>query len=272
VRWFRGYSADKQYGIYVQVPIHAASLPDVAPTMSANSQEILDYNQKTAESLSVLSPPAKRDGFFHNKRKHLSFILMKVKSAETRHPDSSIPDETSLVHQAQSGDADSFARLYDACVERVYRYVYFRVADDATAEDITSQVFLKAWEHLDRYRSGNASFLAWLYTIARNQVIDHYRTRKESVPLDKIASLPAPGRTVAEQIETNFDLQAMRDALQFLTEEQQQVLILKFIVEMTTEDIAQAMNKNEGAIRALQMRALQALSKYLEEEKLHERF
>lgn len=191
---------------------------------------------------------------------------MNVKSAEATHSDSLIPDEARLVQQAQSGDPDSFARLYDVCFERVYRYVYFRVADTPTAEDITSQVFLKAWEHLDRYRSGSASFLAWLYTIARNQVIDHYRTRKESVPLDKIVSLPASGRTVAEQVESHFDLQAMRDALQFLTEEQQQVLILKFIVEMTTEEIAQAMNKNEGAVRALQMRALQALSKYLEKE------
>ncbi len=213
------------------------------------------------------SRPSSEGWLRRNIIRSLSFILLNVKSAEDLRSDPLIPDETRLIHQAQSGDADSFARLYDACVERVYRYVYFRVADDATAEDITSQVFLKAWEHLDRYRSGSASFMAWLYTIARNQVIDHYRTRKESVPLDKIASLPATGRTVAEQVETHFDLQAMRDALQFLTEEQQQVLILKFIVEMTTEEIAQAMNKNEGAVRALQMRALQTLSKYLKEEK-----
>jgi len=176
-------------------------------------------------------------------------------------------DESHLVRQAKSGDADSFAQLYDAYVERLYRYVYFRVSDEQTAEDITSQVFLKAWENLGRFQSDGVPFLAWLYTIARNQVIDHYRTRKESVPLDKIASLPANGRTVDEQVETEFDLQAMRDALQFLTEEQQQVLILKFIVEMTTDEIAQAMGKKEGAIRALQMRALQTLSKYFEEEK-----
>ncbi len=190
-----------------------------------------------------------------------------MKSTEAVRSNSRIPDEVRLVHQAKSGDPDSFARLYDACVERVYRYVYFRMSDDQTAEDITSQVFLKAWENLSRYQSDGKPFLAWLYTIARNQVIDHYRTRKESIPLDEIPSLPANDRAVDEQVETQFDLQAMRDALQFMTEEQQQVLILKFIVEMTTAEIAQAMGKNEGAVRALQMRALQTLSKYLEKEK-----
>jgi len=190
-----------------------------------------------------------------------------VKATEATRSDSLLPEESRLVRQAKSGDADSFAQLYDAYVERVYRYVYFRVSDDQTAEDITSQVFLKAWEHLNRFEFDGAPFLAWLYTIARNQVIDHYRTRKESVPLDKIASLPANGRTVDEQVEARFDLQAMRNALQFLTEDQQQVLILKFIAEMTTGEIARAMGRNEGAIRALQMRALHMLSKYLDEEK-----
>ncbi len=194
-------------------------------------------------------------------------MLSNVKSAEAVRSDLPIPNEPSLVHQAKLGDADSFAQLYDGYVERVYRYVYFRVSDDLTAEDLTSQVFLKAWENLDRYQSGSSPFVAWLYTIARNQVIDHYRTHKESVPLDEISALPASGRTVDEQVEARFDLDTMRDALQFLTEEQQQVLILKFIVGMKTDEIAQTIGRKEGAVRALQMRALQTLSKYLEEEK-----
>ncbi len=178
------------------------------------------------------------------------------------------PDEARLVRQAQSGDADSFARLYDVYVERVYRYVYFRVSDDATAEDITSQVFLKAWENLARYRSGSSPFLAWLYTIARNQVIDHYRTHKQSVAIDEAVSLPAKDDAVDKQVEYRFELQAMRDALQFLTEEQQQVLILRFIVGLETNEISKQMGKAAGAIRALQMRALQTLSKYLKEKDL----
>ena len=178
-----------------------------------------------------------------------------------------LPDEGRLVRQAKSGDSDAFAQLYDAYVERVYRYVYFRVTDEAMAEDLTSQVFLKAWEHFDRYQPGGSPFLAWLYTIARNQVIDYYRTRKESIPLEEAVALPADVQAVGEQVESRFELQAMRDALQFLTEDQQQVLILKFIAGMETHEIASLMKKGEGAVRALQMRALQTLAKFLEPEK-----
>ncbi len=177
-----------------------------------------------------------------------------------------LPGESRLVRQAKSGDADAFTQLYDAYVERVYRYVYFRVTDEAVAEDLTSQVFLKAWEHLDRYQPGGSPFIAWLYTIARNQVIDHYRTHKESVPLEEAIALPADVQAVGEQVESRFELQAMRDALHFLTEDQQQVLILKFIAGLETHEIARMMNKGEGAMRALQMRALHALAKHLEPE------
>lgn len=178
-----------------------------------------------------------------------------------------ITDEARLVQQAKSGDADSFARLYDGYVERVYRYVFFRVSNDETAEDITAQVFLKAWENLNRYQPGNLPFLAWLYTIARNQVIDHYRARKESVSIDDAVSLPSKDDAVDEQVQSRFDIQAMRNALQYLTEEQQQVVMLRFIAGLETNEISRQMGKAEGAVRALQMRALQALAKHMKDEK-----
>lgn len=181
---------------------------------------------------------------------------------------SPLPDEIRLVRQAQSGNAEAFSRLYDACVDRVYRYVHFRVSDDETAEDLTSQVFLKAWENLDRYHAGSSPFIAWLYTIARNLVIDHYRTQKETLPLEDVV-LHAPGeQNPDEQTELRFELQAMRDSLQTLTDEQQQVLILKFIAGLPNDSIAKVMNKREGAIRALQMRALQALARKMEQKEV----
>ena len=88
-----------------------------------------------------------------------------------------LPEEGRLVRQAKSGDADAFAQLYDACVERVYRYVYFRMANDRIAEGVTFQVFFKAWEQLDRYKVFGSSFITWLYEIARNQVIAYYRNQ-----------------------------------------------------------------------------------------------
>lgn len=181
---------------------------------------------------------------------------------------SPLPDDARLIRQAKSGNSEAFAELYDACVERVYRYIYFRVTDDAATEDLTSQVFLKAWENLDRYQVGSSPFVAWLYTIARNLVIDFYRTQKESVPLEKVTALPTNEQTPAEEVEVRFSLEAMRDALQALTDDQQQVLILKYIAGLPNENIAKMMNRREGAVRALQMRALQTLSKYMKEKEL----
>lgn len=190
-----------------------------------------------------------------------------MRAQQAANLDLPLPGEAPLVNRAKSGDSEAFAQLYDAYVARVYRYIYFRVTDDAAAEDLTSQVFLKAWESLDRYEMGSSPFVAWLYTIARNLVIDYYRTKKESVPLEEVHML-AHHETPVEEVESRFDLQAMRDALQFLTDDQQQVLILKFIAGLPNENIARIMNKREGAVRALQMRALQTMAKYMEKKEV----
>ena len=193
---------------------------------------------------------------------------MTVRTIRTAHRDSPLPEEAQLVHQAKSGDSEAFAQLYDAYVERVYRYILFRVSEDVTTEDLVSQVFLKAWQNLDRYKMGSSPFIAWLYTIARNLVIDHYRAKKDMLPIEEAAALPSDMQTPAEEVEARFDLQAMRDALLFLTQDQQQVLILKYIAGLPNENIAKIMKKQEGTIRGLQMRALQTLSKYMREKEL----
>ena len=191
---------------------------------------------------------------------------MTVRLDRTSPPASPLPEETRLVHQAKSGDAEAFALLYDAYVERVYRYILFRVSEDETTEDLVSQVFLKAWQNLERYKSGGSPFIAWLYTIARNLVIDYYRAKKDLLSLEKIRALPSDLQSPPEEAEAHFDLQAMRDGLQSLSGDQQQVLILKYIAGLPNENIAKIMKKQEGTIRGLQMRALQTLSKYMHEK------
>lgn len=191
---------------------------------------------------------------------------MTVSATTATYRDTPLPNERQLVKQAKSGNPDAFAELYDAYVDRIYRYIYFRVSDDVTAEDLTSQVFLNAWESLDRYQVGNSPYLALLFTIARNLVIDHYRVKKETVDFDAMIQAKAGGPDPDEEVQSRFEMQAIRTALQFLTEEQQQVLVLRFVTGLSTEEIAKLMDKREGAIRALQMRALQALAKYLEEK------
>jgi RNA polymerase sigma-70 factor (ECF subfamily) len=184
-----------------------------------------------------------------------------------------IMDELTLVRLSQQGDQDMFARLYEAYMERVYRYVYFRVADENLAEDITSQVFLKVWEKLGTYQAGQSPFMAWLYRIARNAVIDHYRSKKVAVSLEEANPVEL---SHADEVDEKLDLQIqseeLREALQELTEEQQQVLVLKFVGGLSTMEIAQQMGKQEGAVRALQMRGLQGLAKCpaLQKEKIYE--
>jgi RNA polymerase sigma-70 factor (ECF subfamily) len=193
---------------------------------------------------------------------------MTVKKTPTTYKDPPLPDEAMLVRQAIAGDEHAFARLYDGYVERVYRFIFFRISDDTVTEDLVSQVFLKAWQSLDRYKIGNSPFIAWLYTIARNLVIDHYRSKKDLLPLEEAAGMPSDMQSPDDEAQLQFDLEAMRDALQVLSADQQQVLILKYIAGLPNPDIAKIMNKQEGTIRGLQMRGLQVLAKYMHREEI----
>jgi len=178
-----------------------------------------------------------------------------------------LADERQLVLKAQDGDAEAFGRIYDGYVERIYRFVFFRVDDQQTAEDLTSQVFLKAWSNLDRFEFTRTPYIAWLYTIAHNTVIDHYRTRKVTTALEDVQlSQPDDAEAVENQIDLTVEMQTIKAAMQSLTEDQQQVLHLRFIEGMSNTEIAQQLGKREGAIRALQMRGLQALAKQLAEK------
>ena len=186
-----------------------------------------------------------------------------MKPHEVENRMGSLPEERRLVEQAKSGDAEAFAQLYDASMERVYRYVFFRVSDRQTAEDLTSQVFLKAWEKLESYHP-KGPFLSWLYAIARNTVIDHYRTQKQTVSLEDAGPMAADNDGLEDVMEFHFEMKSVQAAMQHLTDEQKEVLILRFIAEFDTDEIARRMDKSEGAVRALQMRALQALAKVID--------
>jgi len=176
-------------------------------------------------------------------------------------------NERELVLQAQAGNAEAFGQLYDAYMERIYRFIYFRVEDQQTAEDITSQVFLRAWNNLDRFRLGRTPYLAWLYTIAHNAVIDHYRTRKVTTALEDVRlSQPDYAEVVESTIDFAVEMRSIKSAMRTLTDDQQQVLTLKFIEGMSNDEIARYIGKREGAVRALQMRGLRALAKQLEEK------
>ncbi len=179
-----------------------------------------------------------------------------------------LPDESRLVRKAKSGDTDAFVQLYEAYVDCVYKYIYFRVIDEKLAESITPRVFIKAWQLLDRYHTFGSSFIAWLYKIASDQVIEYFRSH----PNPKNNSRPnvflwsIEDDAFDESARDMFDLQAMRDALQFLTNDEQQALTLKFIAGVSITTIAQMMARPPGAIHDLLMHALQTVAKYMDEK------
>jgi RNA polymerase sigma-70 factor (ECF subfamily) len=172
-----------------------------------------------------------------------------------------MPTEGELVRRASAGDAQAFGELYERHLTRIYRYVFYKVGNAAEAEDLTEQVFIKAWEAIGRYRDQGVPFAAWLFRLAHNQVIDYQRTRKETAILDEImeSTGPSPDDVAAARL----GIQDLRCALAKLTPEQQQVVILRFVHGMSHAEVATIMGKNEGAVRALQHRALQALHELL---------
>lgn len=174
-----------------------------------------------------------------------------------------LTDELTLIRLAQQGNHEMFAHLYDAYKERIYRYIYYRLADDdKLAEDVTSQVFLKVWAKLGTYRIGQTPFMAWLYRIAHNAVIDHYRREKVSISLEDTSSVELSHTDeVDEKLDLQFQSGELSKALQELTKQQQQVLVLKYIDGLNTTEIARRLGKQQGAVRALQMRGLQGLAK-----------
>jgi len=164
-------------------------------------------------------------------------------------------------------DARAFGELYDRFVERVYRYVYFRTGSHTEAEDLTEQVFLKAWEAIGRYRWQGRPFLAWLYRLAHNAHIDHVRSQRPTTSLtndQRPLDLASPSASV--ELGRTLDAEVIAGALAELTIDQQQVIVMKFIEGLDNERIAQLMDKREGAIRALQMRALMSMRRVLERQ------
>jgi RNA polymerase sigma-70 factor, ECF subfamily len=158
---------------------------------------------------------------------------------------------------------DAFGNLFTEHSEKINQYIFFRIGDEQIADDLTAQVFMKAWERVDQYHPTGAPVLTWLYTIAHNAIIDHYRTKKETTYLDDTVDVQSDGLTPEEEIELRLEGEEIKQAIKKLTTQQQQVLMLKFMDGLSTEEIARQLGKGAGSIRALQMRALQSLSKFM---------
>jgi RNA polymerase sigma-70 factor (ECF subfamily) len=164
---------------------------------------------------------------------------------------------TRLVIKAKHGDTDAIAQLYECYRLAIYRYLYYRTGDSQTAEDLTSDVFLRMINGLANYRLRDVSFQAWLFQIARNLLNDHYRKQnvRNHVQLEEnIMEDPqaAPGRPV----ERTLNSVTLHNALDLLSDEQRDVIVMRFITGLPISEVAETLNKSEDAVKGLQRRAL----------------
>jgi RNA polymerase sigma-70 factor (ECF subfamily) len=171
--------------------------------------------------------------------------------------------EGQLVDRARAGDAEAFGQLYLLHLERIYRYVYYRVGTASEAEDLTEHVFLKAWEAVGRYESRGLPFAAWLYRMAHNAVIDHYRASRPTTPIDGSFDLEDEKQSPTDAVMAGVDREELRRAIQRLSHDQQQVVVMRFVEGLSHADVAQLLGKSEGAVRVIQHRALRAMGRYL---------
>ena len=168
-----------------------------------------------------------------------------------------------LVAEARAGDAWAFARLFDHYHESVYRYIVSRVHRPSDAEDLTQLVFVKALEALPRYEARGVPFGGWLFRLARNTVIDFVRTRHDHAGLEALVERAHGDAGPDEIAMLRQELDAVRLALQSLTDEQREAIALRFFAGLSAREAAAVMGKQEGTVRGLQFRAIATLRRQL---------
>jgi RNA polymerase sigma-70 factor (ECF subfamily) len=175
-----------------------------------------------------------------------------------------------LVTAAQSGDGEAFGQLYDRYVDVVHRYIAYRVSNHALAEDLTSETFLRALRRISSYTWQGRDFGAWLVTIARNLIADHYKSSRYKLELATSDLVEAGAERSADSPEdevlTGITNTTLFEAVKKLNPEQQECIVLRFLQGMSVAETATILGKNENAIKALQYRAVKSLGRMLPKE------
>ena len=169
-----------------------------------------------------------------------------------------------LVERAQKGDRAALEELYLIHFDRIYSYLHMSVGNRHDAEDLTTQTFLKMLESIGKFRWRTAPFSAWLFRIAHNLAMDHFRANRRWQPEEDVPE-PDPGEESAAEEEAleSIGRKSMLDLIENLSREQQQVLTLKFVFNFSNGEAATILGKTEGAIKSLQHRALVSLQKQI---------
>lgn len=185
-------------------------------------------------------------------------------------PEPADPAVLGLISLAIGGDVEAFGELYDRYVQLVYRYVFYRVGNGVLAEDFTSETFLRALRAINSYHYQGKDFGAWLITIARNLVADHFKSSRYRLELSAADLVETPSNVTAPSPE-GLVLEALNNeellaAVKKLAPDQQECVALRFLAGMSVTETALAMGKREGAVKALQYRAVRSLARLLPRE------
>lgn len=178
-----------------------------------------------------------------------------------------IEDEQNLIARAKGGESEAFGSLYDFYMPRIYRFVLLKVSLREEAEDLTHQIFLKAWEKIDQYNFKGYSFGSWLYRIARNTVIDYYRGNTQQISVDSVPEeLLVSPISSEENVETKMEWEKLLESITKMKDIEQDVLIMRFVEEMTHKEVAEVIGKSEGAVKVIQHRALKNLKNIVKDD------
>jgi RNA polymerase sigma-70 factor, ECF subfamily len=174
--------------------------------------------------------------------------------------------EQRLVSAAQQGDAQAFTELYHAYVDVVYRHIFYRTMVAEVAEDLTADVFMRVYEGLPSYQQRDLPFMMWVYRIARARLVDYYRRGRQRFPHENVDTLQiGVEHTLDDSITATQQAEQVQQALQHLTDHQQQVIILRFIEGHDLATTAKILDISVGAVKAAQFKAVQKLSQLLNE-------
>ena len=165
--------------------------------------------------------------------------------------------DANAVQLASAGDADAFSYLYEQNVKRIYNYIYYRIGSEADAEDLTARVFHRAFGHINKYVEKGVPFTAWLYRIAHNLTANWYRDtqRRREVSLEDHIDLPVQGELPERTIEKNQEKEILLTAIRRLPADRQELILLKYLEDLSNGQIAIIMGRTEGAIKSLYHRS-----------------
>jgi RNA polymerase sigma-70 factor (ECF subfamily) len=187
---------------------------------------------------------------------------------EKKQPEPEHAEIWTLVHAAQDGDTKAFASLYDRYVDIVFRYVLFRVGDRELAEDVTSETFLRALRRIGTVTYQGRDVGAWFITIARNLVLDHVKSsrfRLEVVAADVADDTKQVQVGPEQQVMSNATRATLLACIDQLGDDQRECIVLRFLQGLSVAETAKIMNRNDGAVKALQHRAVRRLAQLLPE-------